>query len=738
MLRTHILGYPIIGKNRELKFSIEDYMLKRNEKSLKELRSTVKNIIRYNIKIQNLNLDINTIGCFRYPDPLTYSRIVLGLIDRNYISNKSIFDTIFNITMGNRKVRPFKMMKWFGTNFHYFNRKVNKKNYNNKISLNFINYEIGITKFLCKEKIKCKILGPFTLCKLMHIKSKKEIKFIIYKYNKFIKKILDNGIYIFQLEEPSFDDSISKSDILINNYIYSRIDKKAKIIFTNYFSEIKENIKYINTYGIHIDLIRNYGTINLNLFKKYKFLSIGLFSGENVFICDIKSKLNLIKKFSFHPNLLISNNCSMKHIPYDSSIEKKGSTFPNSFLSFYIQKIREISITKEIYNKNNNMLNKYIKNIICYNKYKKTSLLLDFKKESYVSLIRKKVSYINMGFDLLPFTTIGSFPQTKRIRSLRNQLKNGNIGFNFYRKELSILINNCVLTQRNIGVDLITNGEVERNDMVQYFCEFIEGCYITNNGWVQSYCTRCVKPPILWGNMNFINFRKEFYFYKKIKDLNSLKVKYIVTGPVTIFKWSFVREDLPLERFIYSLAYSISKLVNYAFSIGIFFIQIDEPAIREFIEKFKYLDSKKIIRKSFEICYSGVINKNVQIHTHVCYSRLTKNELLLFKNIGVDKVSIESSENLNEVVRFVKKYSLTKYVEIGFGIYNVHSNLIPSVKSIVSKIRFIIKELGSKNIWINPDCGLKTRKESEVYKSLLNIKHAISVIRKEIKGSQNP
>ncbi|QSW38008.1 hypothetical protein JSR06_00175 [Candidatus Vidania fulgoroideae] len=737
MFKNHIIGMPLIGKNRELKFAIENYVYNRNTSNLNSLRDISKRIIRWNIKMQLHSLDIITIGTFCYPDPVTYTTILLGLVNRDYISEYSMFDTVFNITRGFNNLPAFSMTKWFGTNFHYF-KPSKHPNYNFITSLNFINYEISLLSKLGLSNIKFSIIGPFTICLMIGFSSKNSISLLLSRYNLLLSKLLVLGIKYIQAEEPLFNDCLSKHSLQIYKYIYSRIDSRLKVIFTSYFSMLNANIKYINTYGLHIDIVNNNDIVNSKLIRHFKFLSFGIIPGNNVWISNFKRITTIFKSSDPNDIIFISPNCSFRHIPYDLNSETNKKLLPNIFLSFLVQKLSELVSIKNILNRNYLYKNIYIRNTILNKKFIKYSRSFINNSSHFSQRKKKRTKFDKLGIGLLPLTTIGSFPQTNRVRSLRKMLDSKQLSPSRYRDYIFDEIHNCYKFQYSNKVDLLTNGEIERNDMVQYFCKFLEGCLITNNGWVNSYCTRCVKPPIMYGGLTIKNFNNE---YKYIKILNSINLKYIITGPITLTKWSYININLDISNVIFSISNSIRSIVLDVYNLGIRFIQIDEPAIVEFIDYYSlyydYSYISSLIINSFRFCYSDVVDKNIQIHTHICYSRYSQNMVNLLKSMGFDKVSFESSRNLSHILDFVASNSLLKYFDIGFGLYDVHSSNVPSIAKLTSSVNLIINKVGFSNVWINPDCGLKTRSYKEVSLFLKNINYVLTNVRNKIRSSKN-
>ncbi|MGX7583050.1 5-methyltetrahydropteroyltriglutamate--homocysteine S-methyltransferase [Candidatus Vidania fulgoroideorum] len=728
MFQTHIIGMPIIGRNREIKFLLENYINKKVNYSF--LKKEIFVFIKKNIIFQKKNFDLITLGSFIYPDVVSSTLLLLDFLDSDYLNGNNIFDYIKNITRGNNNLKPFKMVKWFGTNFHYFIPKIEKKK-KKKLFDFFIKKELKFVK-KTKKKTKIIILGPFSLKYILKENSLKlKTGYIINKYKYFIRKYKDK-INFFQFEEPFFSDNLNKKLLIVFKKIYKNFENE-KIIFTNYFSKIKKNIKHIKTYGIHIDLISNkykkkFVKKVLSLFKK---VSLGIINGNNVWICNFNEIILLLKNIK--KPILLSSNCSFIHVPYDIKLEKKNfSNFDINFFSFFLQKVKELSLLRDILNKKR----KHKKTLYLNKKLNKT--LLKKKKEKKTKCkkgVKKKfISFRKIGLSSLPITTIGSFSQTFEIRSMRKKFLNKKICkdkyFKFIKKNILEIIN----IQKKNNVNVLSNGEFERSDMAQFFCENIKGFLISKNGWVQSYCTRCVKPPIILNKIK----KKKIEIYKWIKFIKLKKpflIKAIITGPVTLFKWSFNLENLNPKYIIFSIAKILKKEIDLICKKNIKIIQIDEPAIKEFINSgFDEKKKREIIINSFNYMCSSII-KDIQIHTHICYSKLSNRDIKMFKKMSIDVITIESSSNIKNNIKLIKKYKFLKKTEVGLGIYNVHSSNLPKFKKIYSNIKYICSKIGFKRTWVNPDCGLKTRNKKEILLLLEKMNKAVKKIKNNLNNT---
>ncbi|MGX7576584.1 5-methyltetrahydropteroyltriglutamate--homocysteine S-methyltransferase [Candidatus Vidania fulgoroideorum] len=745
-MQTHILGSTKIDSYRKLKFSIENFLnSKKNLENNISLICKIREIKNEIIKTQKF-LDITNIGIFPYYDKVLTNMFYLGIIPYRYIKiiNKKKCNIglkeMLNIAKGNLKIKPLEMTKWFNTNYHYLVPELNNDNLKKFYKNNFLKEEfVNIEKI--KNKKKFALIGPITFIKISNIKklNKKSLyKNIFKRYINIIKRIKKEDIDIIQFEEPYFKDNLKKKEVKFLLRFYNKISKEIynKIMLTCYFYKTNnfflKNIKKIKSFGIHIKfdfsdkkLIKK--TIKVIKKKKNKVISLGISSGRSIWVSDfekILKKLKLILK----KNLFISFSSSLEHIPF--SIEKENNIPKNikKWLCFYKEKIKELinikkifiygkKINKKIYNKN-----KFI-NIVIKN-YNKHSDLIIKEKSNNINKHKRKVYKNKIKF---PTTTIGSFPQTKKIRSIRKEFFDKKISYKKYENFIKRNIKKNIRFQEKIGIDVLVHGEPERNDMVEFFCDKLNGFIITKFGWVHSYGTRCVKPPILFGTVIYkkgISIRWVRY-YKKITNRI---IKGIITGPITILKWSFIRKDIKLKDIAIQIGLALRKEVILLKKNGIKIIQIDEPAFKECMPT-NIKDKKKYVNwssRAFKILFCGI--NNLQIHTHICYSKLNKFDIKAFNIMDIDVISIECARSFMKILKFIKKVKLN--FELGLGVFDIHSNY-KFKKNDIYKFTSKIYKMKKKNIWINPDCGLKTRKWKEIINPLKKMVWAAKKMKKK-------
>lgn len=740
-MKIHILGFPRIGLKRELKFKIEIFWKSKKFNDEINLIKIKDNICKYNWNLQKyFDLDYINFGDFSYYDNILNTLLYFNCIPNRFkfnLKNLSLKE-YFELSRGNEKNVPMEMTKWFNTNYHYL---VPEYKYETKfnLGLNWIYDEIKKIKFL-NNSIKFFLIGPLSLLKLGKIKDNKLknklflLPDLLIFYINFIKNLNYYKVDLIQIDEPCLNSNISN--------LWFDCFKNIYLLLNSYFSNIiLINCNNLNFYKflkkipfkiIHVDLnILNFVDLN------YNEISIGLIDGKNIWNNNIEISFYLIKKnFKNLKNLYISPNNTFFNLPINLNFELKNNV--KNWLSFTVQKLKELKILKDIFNKEFKYLSKdFIKNLFNIEDRKKSKLVykynlqklfknLDKNKFYYRKnyILRKNEQKINLKLNLLPTTTIGSFPQTSKIRKLRLNFKKNLINKDIYIKYIKKEIYYIIKKQIDYKIDVFVHGEPERNDMVEYFSEYMSGILKTENGWVQSYGTRCVKPPIIYGDINVKNYIT-LNWIKYSKSLTKNHLKGMLTGPITMLKWSFIRNDQP--NYLTSLNFSIfiKKEVLKLELNKINIIQIDEPALIECLplKKIYYNLYFNWSLKIFLFSFNSVLLKT-QIHTHICYSDM-KNILKYIKNIDIDVISIETARSNMEILPFFINYKN----DIGLGIYDIHSKIKLNINYSIYLIKLIILFLNKNNVWINPDCGLKTRNWKEVNKSLLNMVYSKNIIK---------
>ncbi|WP_185868441.1 5-methyltetrahydropteroyltriglutamate--homocysteine S-methyltransferase [Blattabacterium cuenoti] len=759
----HNLGFPRIGKKREFKRACEDYWS--NKIDLSTLFQVGKEIKRENWILQDIaGIDLIPCNDFSFYDHVLDMSLLLGVIPKSYSSIsviKNHIDLYFSMARGFQKngwdIKAMEMTKWFNTNYHYIVPEF-EKNQKFLIFSNKIFEEIEELKILLKstKKIKPVLIGPMSYLFLGKEKDKTFNRMdllnqLIPVYIKIINKIKNQGVNWIQLDEPILSLDLSKEykDFFLHSYeMLSQCFSNINVLLATYFDGISENysiVKNLNIKALHIDLasdINQLENILTNIKNSNMSLSLGLINGRNIWKNDYKKSKHLIEETIQcigKNRVMIAPSCSLLHVPIDIGYEKSIPKHLKMRMSFAKQKIHELVDLENIINGDKDLLDKNI-NIFntsqfFYDKkvHKKFFIKNEDLKRNSQFKFRKEKQRKKFRFPLFPTTTIGSFPQTKQIRIIRSKFRNNNLSRQDYEKKIKFFIKDVIKKQEEIDLDVFVHGEFERTDMVEYFAEKLNGIISTENGWVQSYGSRCVKPPIICGDVSR-NKNMTTHWINFAQSQTKKPVKGMLTGPVTILQWSFVRDDQPVYKTAYQIAWAIREEVKSLEDAGIQIIQIDEPALREGFplkrKNWKFYFDWSI--KSFLIA-SSVVKDETQIHTHMCYSEF--NDILNYiTELDADVITLETSRSKMELLKAFSKFSYPN--EIGPGVYDIHSPRIPTVNEILDLIKKASELLPIENIWINPDCGLKTRTWEEVMKSLKNMTKAAKIARKNYRIKQ--
>lgn len=740
---NHILGFPRIGEHRELKYALENYW---NGKISKIKLLNIGKKIRYKNwkKQKKCGIDLLPVGDFSWYDHVLTTSLMLGNIPERYKNNKVNIDTLFLMSRGgiknNKIIVPSEMTKWFNTNYHYIVPEF-IENQKFSFSWNQLLEEIDEALIL-KHKIKPIILGPLTYLwlgkKKENFNKLKLLDKILPVYKYLLYEIKKRKIEWIQIDEPILVLDLPEIWKKSFKTTYDKLQGFSKILLTTYFDSIKQNIDIISTLsvnGIHIDLISGNDSLDFlhkNIPNNW-ILSLGIINGRNIWKTNLCFWFrNLQKLKEKNRKLWISSSCSLLHTPIDLSYETHLNKEIKKRFSFAIQKCEELSLLSQSLNKNDiNILKDW--NILSKNKKieKKISNINLNRKNNFVIRNKKQKKYLNL--PILPTTTIGSFPQTKEIRILRMNFKKNKISEQEYERNMFKHIKKIIHEQELLDLDVLVHGEVERNDMVEYFGENLNGFISTKNAWVQSYGSRCVKPPIIIGDIS----RKKPITLKWIlyaQSLTKKPVKAMLTGPITILSWSFPREDISKEIIAQQIALSLKEEVLNLEKSGIRIIQIDEPAFREGLPLKKSQWKEYLIwaANNFRLSCS-TIKDITQIHTHMCYSEF--NDIMPFiATLDADVITIESSRSNMKLLQSFKKFQYPN--AIGPGVYDIHSKNVPDVDWIISLLLKANKYIPIKNLWVNPDCGLKTRTWKETRNALKNMVIAAKNLRNSFK--KNP
>ncbi|WP_454046050.1 5-methyltetrahydropteroyltriglutamate--homocysteine S-methyltransferase [Chryseobacterium sp. Marseille-Q8038] len=752
-MQTHILGYPRIGSKRELKKACEQYWS--GKILLEELLNTGRTLCNQNWNIQKeAGIDLIPCNDFSYYDQVLDMSLVVGAIPSRYHEvvlkkNNTELDLYFAMARGYQKegldITAMEMTKWFDTNYHYIVPEF-YKNQQFKLSSDKIFNEFAGAK---QAGINAKpvIIGLVTYLLLGKEKEEGFDKLdlagnLLSVYTEILTKLQEQGAEWIQFDEPFLALDLTEKAKETYLSVYSEIRKrfpKLKFIVATYFDGLKDNAELavslpVNT--LHIDLVRNPEQLDdiLNRIPENLSLSLGVIDGRNIWKNDFEKSLSFIRKAVDKlgsDRILIAPSCSLLHSPCDLDFETNLNPEIKNWLAFAKQKVEEVVTLKELISgkEKEHILEVFEENKKAIESRRTSSLIHnDQVKQRSNAVTEKDAQRINafktrkeeqqqvLQLPLFPTTTIGSFPQTTEVRSWRAKFKKGELTAEQYDILLKEETQRTIRWQEDIGIDVLVHGEFERNDMVEYFGEQLEGFVFTKNGWVQSYGSRCVKPPVIFGDVSRPT-PMTVYWSQYAQSQTEKWVKGMLTGPVTILQWSFVRDDQPRSETCKQIALAIRDEVVDLEKAGIRIIQIDEPAIREGLplRKADWQNYLKWAVEAFRISASGVEDAT-QIHTHMCYSEFND----IIENIAdmdADVITIECSRSQMELLNAFADFKYPN--EIGPGVYDIHSPRVPSKEEMIELLRKAQNVIPANQLWVNPDCGLKTRHWEETEKALI-------------------
>ena len=748
-MKTSVIGFPRIGRDRELKFASEKYF--KGEISEAELLEVAKNQRKFNVTTQkNAGIDLISSNDFSFYDLVLDTAFLFNVIPQRYKDlGLSTLDTFFAAARGYQgdkgNVKALAMKKWFNTNYHYIVPEFDDGTKVELVGTKPVDEYLEAKSFGVDTKVL--LVGPFTFLKLTRFtgstKAADIASDLTAEYIKLVAKLAEAGCGLIQFDEPYLVRDLSAEDIKLFETIYKEIlsnKGSVKVLLQTYFGDIRDiydNITALDFDLIGIDFVEGKESLNLvesKGFPKDKILVAGLVNGKNIwrnnYVKTNEKIAKILNKVS-EENLYIGTSCSLLHVPYTLASETKLTDDYKKHFSFAEEKLGELS---EIASKDADALSKNIKlfeNRVNVLDQKVKDRVSSIKDSDYTRLPafdeREKIQKERLNLPKFPTTTIGSFPQTADVRKNRKDFKTGAISEKEYVDFNEKKIAECIKLQEELGLDVLVHGEFERNDMVEYFGEHLEGYIFTEKAWVLSYGTRCVKPPVIWGDVS----RKEAITVKwsvYAQGCTNKPVKGMLTGPVTILNWSFPREDITLEESTLQIALAIRDEVLDLEKNGISIIQIDEAALREKLPLRKsdwYSEYLDWAIPAFRLVHSGVAPET-QIHTHMCYSEFT-DIIPAIDSMDADVITFEASRSDLLILDALKANNFK--TEVGPGVYDIHSPRVPSVDEIVNALTKIRAKTEDSKLWVNPDCGLKTRGEAETTASLKNLVEAAKIIR---------
>ncbi len=772
---THNLGYPRIGSQRELKKACEQYWAGKIDRD--ELRRTARKLRHDHWETQRAaGIDLIPSNDFSLYDQVLDTALLVGAIPPRYLplvdgKSNAELDLYFAMARGVQRpgvdIKAMEMTKWFDTNYHYlvpeFTIDQAFYRYSDKPTLEFADArQLGVTT-------KPVLLGPVSF---LLLGKEKEAGFhrielldkLLPVYIGLLQELAGQGCEWVQLDEPCLALDLTEQEKQAFGRAYAQLSKAApslKILLATYFGALEDNLTVATTLpveALHVDLVRAASQLpqilaDGNFVNSYKVLSLGVVDGRNIWKNDYKASLKLIQQSVARlgpDRVMIAPSCSLLHSPNDLDLERNEDILTpeiKNWLSFAKQKLREVATLAELATaeeplaehpillENQAAMESRRQSELIHKKRVKARMqevpAIELARQSPF-VLRQAVQAESLKLPLFPTTTIGSFPQTDDVRKLRARFKKGELTVAEYESRIEEEVLSSIQWQNDLGIDVLVHGEFERNDMVEYFGERLSGFVFTQNGWVQSYGSRCVKPPIIYGDVERpepMTVRWSAYAQSHTDQL----VKGMLTGPVTILQWSFVRDDQPRKDTTFQIALAIRDEVLDLENAGIQLIQIDEPAIREGLP-LRHAARPAYLQwavDAFRLSASGV-GDQTQIHTHMCYSEF--NDMIdSIAAMDADVITIETSRSQMELLDAFADYSYPN--EIGPGVYDIHSPRVPSVEEMVSLLEKALEVIPARNLWVNPDCGLKTRGWPETEAALRNMIAASRYLRENVSAT---
>lgn len=759
MTQAHTLGFPRIGARRELKFALEAYW--RGEIDRDELLTLGKTLrTRHWLAQRDAGVSLLPVGDFAWYDQVLGTSLLVDAIPERHRAGDTDLDTLFRVARGRAPTGPHaaaaEMTKWFNTNYHYLVPEFSRDQ-RFKLGWSQLFDEVQEAKAL-DLPVKAVLLGPVSY---LWLGKEKEAGFsrldllerLLIVYQEILAKLAAQGVQWVQIDEPALTLDLPDEWRLAYLRAYERLAGPCKLLLTPYFGSVehqRELITSLKVDGLHLDLVAAPEQIEtlIPALPPHWVVSAGVINGRNVWRANLKRWQERLAplKARLGERLWIASSCSLLHSPVDLNLETTLPPQVKSWFAFATQKCHELGLlARALESGNHAELIAYSQPIIERETDKSvhkpavqarlaTLSEQDFHRQSAYA-VRAAAQSAALGLPLLPTTTIGSFPQTSAIRTLRQEWRAGRIDNGAYEAGIREQINDAISRQEAIGLDVLVHGEAERNDMVEYFGELLSGFAITRFGWVQSYGSRCVKPPVITGDIDRPTpMTVEWTRYAQ--SLTDKPVKGMLTGPVTILCWSFPREDVSREQSALQIGLAIRDEVADLEAAGVKVIQIDEPAIREGLplrrqDHQAYLDWAV---RSFRLSAS-VVRDDTQIHTHMCYSDFN----LIIEAVAAldaDVITIETSRSQMQLLEAFERFNYPN--EIGPGVYDIHSPNVPSQPWIEGLLRRAAELIPVKRLWVNPDCGLKTRGWEETEAALKVMVAAAKQLRRELQGASSP
>ena len=753
MTVTHNLGFPRIGAKRELKKAVESYW--KGEIEQDELLATGRQLRERHWQLQRqAGIDLMPVGDFAWYDQMLNMIVLLGAIPARFGFDRVGLDEYFTLARSAQNQPAMEMTKWLDTNYHYIVPEFHPDTAF-RLAPAWLLDEVAEARALGINP-KPVLIGPLSF--LYFGKEKQEgfdrldlLPKLIPVYRELLANLREQGVAWAQMDEPALALDLPPEWVAALRSTYTQLAEDApNILLTTYFGSVAEHadlLKSVPVAGIHIDAVRAPEQIAAFAqgYPEDKVLSVGLVDGRNIWRTDLRKALALVSPAyeALGTRLWLAPSCSLLHVPVDLRLEQALDAEIRSWLAFAVQKLDEIAILDKGLRLGEGAIAAELDASDAVRQSRRTSprihnsavrdrlakLSEDGMKRRSPFAVRIALQNQRLHLPRFPTTTIGSFPQTQAIRQARTAFRQGKIGAEEYRQAMREQIRLAVEKQQAIGLDVLVHGEAERNDMVEYFGGQLQSFAFTQHGWVQSYGSRCVKPPIIFGDVSRPKpMTVEWITYAQ--SLTQRPMKGMLTGPVTILQWSFVRDDQPRSATAFQIALAIRDETVDLEKAGIAVIQIDEPAFREGLPLKRkdwdaYLDWAV---RAFRLCSSGV-RDDTQLHTHMCYSEF--NDILpAIAALDADVITIETSRSDMELLEGFKAFAYPN--EIGPGVYDIHSPRVPDRAEMMRLLEKACSVIPPERLWVNPDCGLKTRAWPETEAALKNMVAAAKAMRESI------
>jgi 5-methyltetrahydropteroyltriglutamate--homocysteine methyltransferase len=746
-----VTGSPRIGPRRELKRATEGYWAKRTTRS--ELESVAATLRRDTwSQLAAAGVDSVPVNTFSYYDQMLDTAVLLGALPARVQTVDDELDRYFAAARGTENIAPLEMTKWFDTNYHYIVPEIGP---NTRFALNPEKVLSELNEAL-EQGVPARpvVIGPLTFLLLSKAVDGadapiKRLDEVVPVYSELLSLLADNGAEWVQFDEPVLVTDISADAATLAKRVYSTlgsVSKRPAIHVATYFGDPGDALAALARTPIEaigVDLIVGTGIQVASVPElANKTLVAGIVDGRNVWRTDLESALSkLATLLGSAGTVAVSTSCSTLHVPYSLAAETDLDDSLRSWLAFGAEKVHEVvTLARALHEGRDAVADEIAASNAAVESRRSDPRLHNNQVRGRIDSIttsgtergpaaeRREAQNARLHLPPLPTTTIGSYPQTSAIRKARAALRAGEIDQAEYVRRMKAEIAAVIKLQEELGLDVLVHGEPERNDMVQYFAEQLEGFFATQNGWVQSYGSRCVRPPILYGDVARPHpMTVEWITYAQ--SLTDKPIKGMLTGPVTILAWSFVRDDQPLADTANQIALAIRDETVDLQSAGIAVIQVDEPALRELLP-LRRADQDEYLRwavGAFRLATSGVAD-STQIHTHLCYSEFGE-VIGAIADLDADVTSIEAARSHMEVLDDLNAVGFAN--SVGPGVYDIHSPRVPSADEIAKSLHAALRAVPAERLWVNPDCGLKTRTVDEVTASLQNMVSAASHVRAE-------